>query len=111
MKAVAECLGKQHLSETSEEEMLSHLQEIREKTGDRAILRAIHFFEENKRVENDVKALEGGRFNEFLKGITASGNSSWKYLQNCYTNHEHEDASGERPRAHGHPLSSHDRWR
>ncbi|MCI1722429.1 MAG: galactokinase [Lachnospiraceae bacterium] len=91
MKAVAECLGKQHLSETSEEEMLSHLQEIREKTGDRAILRAIHFFEENKRVENDVKALEGGRFNEFLKGITASGNSSWKYLQNCYTNHDYQE--------------------
>ena len=91
MKAVAGCLGKSHLSETSEDEVLAHLQEIREKTGDRAIMRALHFFEENKRVENDVKALEGGHFGDFLAGITDSGNSSWKYLQNCYTNHDYQE--------------------
>ena len=49
-------------------------------------MRALHFFEENKRVEAEVKALKEGRFQDFLKNITASGNSSWKWLQNCYTN-------------------------
>jgi galactokinase len=91
MKAVAGCLGKETLSETSEEEVLAHIQEIREKVGDRPVLRAIHFFEENKRVEADVAALEEGRFGDFLAGITASGNSSWKYLQNCYTNHDYNE--------------------
>ena len=50
------------------------------------MLRALHFFEENKRVEAEVAALKDGRFNDFLENITASGNSSWKWLQNCFTN-------------------------
>ena len=54
------------------------------------MLRALHFFEENKRVEIMVKALKEGRFDVFLENITASGNSSWKWLQNCYTNSNYQ---------------------
>ncbi len=57
---------------------------MREKAGDRPLLRALHFFEENKRVEAQVEALKENRFEDFLKTITESGNSSWKWLQNCY---------------------------
>ena len=54
-------------------------------------MRAFHFFEENKRVEAEVAALKEGRFEDFLAGITASGNSSWKWLQNCYTNSNYQE--------------------
>ena len=54
-------------------------------------MRALHFFEENKRVEAEVAALKEGRFQDFLDGITASGNSSWKWLQNCYTNGAYQE--------------------
>lgn len=85
MKKVAEYFGKQYCSEISEEDVISHLKEVREYAGDRSVLRALHFFEENKRVEAMVKALKENDFGLFLKNITASGNSSWKWLQNCYT--------------------------
>nr|MCR4716080.1 hypothetical protein [Lachnospiraceae bacterium] len=63
--------------------------------NDRAFLRAIHFYEENKRVKDEVKALEGGDIDAFLKTVNASGNSSYKYLQNVYTNHDvtHQNVS------------------
>ena len=66
--------------------MIEHLPEVRKFAGDRAVLRALHFFEENKRVEAEVAALKEGHFETFLENITASGNSSWKWLQNCFTN-------------------------
>ena len=87
MKKVAEYFKKDVLQEITEEEVISHIQEIREYAGDRSVLRALHFFEENKRVEAMVKALKENNFSEFLENITASGNSSWKWLQNCYTTH------------------------
>ena len=64
---------------------------MRKFAGDRAVLRALHFFEENKRVEAEVAALKDGRFNDFLENITASGNSSWKWLQNCFTTSNSEE--------------------
>ena len=54
-------------------------------------MRALHFFEENERVEAEVAALKEGRFQDFLDGITASGNSSWKWLQNCFTNAAYQE--------------------
>lgn len=84
MKAVAALFGKETLSEVTEEEVLSDACRIRRDAGDRALLRALHFFEENRRVEEEVAALKEGRFDDFLKKITESGNSSWKWLQNCY---------------------------
>ena len=65
--------------------MIEHLAQVREYAGDRAVMRALHFFEENKRVDAQVTALKENRFQDFLAQITASGNSSWKWLQNCYT--------------------------
>lgn len=86
MKQVAKFFGKEVCAEITEEEVLERIGEVRAFAGDRSVLRALHFFEENKRVEKEVQALKEGRFEDFLKNITASGNSSWKWLQNCYTN-------------------------
>lgn len=86
MKKVAEYFNKKTLSEVDEREFYNNLPKLREYAGDRAVLRSIHFFDENKRVENEVKALINNDFDTFLKNITDSGNSSWKYLQNVYTN-------------------------
>ena len=83
---MAEYFGKDVLAEVKEEDVLEHIQEIRKYAGDRSVLRALHFFEENKRVDTMVKALKENQFDVFLENITASGNSSWKWLQNCYTN-------------------------
>lgn len=86
MKKVAQFFGKEVLSQVTQEQVIEKLGEVRSFAGDRSVLRALHFFEENKRVEKEVKALKEGDFEEFLKNITASGNSSWKWLQNCFTN-------------------------
>ena len=86
MKKVAEFFGKSTLSEVNEDEFYNNLSKIRAFAGDRAVLRSIHFFDENKRVDNEIKALKSNDFDSFLKNITDSGNSSWKYLQNVYTN-------------------------
>ncbi|MBC5709916.1 galactokinase [Hungatella hominis] len=91
MKKVAEFFGKEVCAEITEEEVIGHLAEVREYAGDRSVLRALHFFEENKRVEAEVKALKEGRFSDFLSNITASGNSSWKWLQNCFTNSAYQE--------------------
>lgn len=86
MKEVARYFGKEVLAQVTEEEVIGKIQEIRAVAGDRSVLRALHFFQENKRVEAEVLALKENRFGDFLKSITASGNSSWKWLQNCFTN-------------------------
>ena len=91
MKKVAEFFGKEVCAEITEAEVIGHLAEVREYAGDRSVLRALHFFEENKRVEAEVKALKEGRFSDFLNNITASGNSSWKWLQNCFTNSAYQE--------------------
>ena len=85
MKKVARFFRKEVLAQVSEEQVIEHLEKVRAYAGDRSVLRALHFFEENKRVEEEVKALKEGRFEDFLRNITASGNSSWKWLQNCFT--------------------------
>ncbi len=91
MKKVAEYFGKEYCSEITEEEVIADLQKVRAFAGDRSVLRALHFFEENKRVEIMVSALKEGQFDVFLENITASGNSSWKWLQNCYTNSNYQE--------------------
>ncbi|MDD6571875.1 MAG: galactokinase family protein [Thermoflexaceae bacterium] len=85
MKAVAACFGKEVLREVDEKDFYANIADIRKKTNDRAVLRAIHFFEEEKRVEKIVEHLNEGDFETFLQLITQSGNSSFKYLQNVYT--------------------------
>ena len=85
MKAVAKSLGGSVLREFSREELLKKLPEVRSSVTDRAILRALHFYDDDLRVVDQVEALEAGRFDDFLNMVTASGNSSWTLLQNCYS--------------------------
>ena len=81
-KAVAACLGKELLSQVPEEEFFAALPMLREKCGDRAVLRAIHFYQENRRVPQAVEALRKGDFDRFLQILRESGHSSYMYLQN-----------------------------
>ena len=60
----------------------------RQESGDRAVLRAIHFFAEDERVVKEVNALRAGDWNRFLKLVKESGDSSYKYLQNVYVSHD-----------------------
>lgn len=85
MKAVAAFLGREVLSGVCEEELLENAAAIREALGDRHLLRAFHFVSENKRVDRQVKALDSGDVDEFLKNVIDSGLSSYRYLQNVYT--------------------------
>lgn len=91
MKKVAEFFGKEVCAEITEQEVIDNLEKVRAFAGDRSVLRALHFFEENKRVDAEVAALKEGRFQDFLENITASGNSSWKWLQNCFTNTSYQE--------------------
>ncbi|MCM1090125.1 MAG: galactokinase [Butyrivibrio sp.] len=88
MKAVAELLGKSVLVELTEDMVMDNITKLRQTLGDRAVLRALHFYEENKRVETEVSALKKGNIDLFLNTVKASGASSFQYLQNVYTNHD-----------------------
>jgi galactokinase len=84
MKAVAAELGAKVLREVSLEQVLQIIPKIREKVGDRAILRAIHFQGDNQRVVDQVNALEKNDFKAFLNMVIASGYSSYMYNQNIF---------------------------
>jgi galactokinase len=91
MKSVAAELGATVLREVTLEQILEKIPEIRKKTGDRAILRALHFQGDNQRVVDQVAALEKGDFVAFLKMVVESGYSSYMYNQNIYdVVHKHE---------------------
>lgn len=85
MKAVAGMFGKEVLVEVPEEEVIAAIPKIREAHGDRAVLRALHFHEENRRVTAEVNALKTTDIDAFLRVVRASGASSFQYLQNVYT--------------------------
>ena len=85
MKAVAAHFGKKVLRELDAETVKKEIPALREKFGDRAILRSLHFFNENERVTNQTEALKSGDLDAFLEGVKASGRSSFCYLQNVYT--------------------------
>ena len=82
MKQVAAVFGKSVLREVDESEFYGRIAEVRQTCGDRAVLRAIHFFEENRRVRLQVRALQNDNFTAFLHYVTESGRSSQLYLQN-----------------------------
>lgn len=86
MKRVAAFFGKDVLRAVSEEDIIKNLPKLRIETGDRSVLRALHFINENKRVGQEVEALKREDISTFLKLVEASGNSSFKYLQNVYSN-------------------------
>lgn len=85
MKQVASYFGKEVLSEVSEEEFFAQISGLRQKMGDRPMLRAIHFFEENERVLKEAAALKSGNFEEFKQLVIESGRSSYMYLQNVFS--------------------------
>lgn len=85
MKAVAKEFGREVLRGLTVKELLARAGELREKVGDRAILRAFHFIRENERVMGQAEALKRGDIGSFLRGVRASGESSFMYLQNVYT--------------------------
>ena len=84
MKSVAAFFGKEYLREISADELYSSIGSLR-KLGDRAVLRAIHFFGENERVLKQAAALEHGSMREFLELVIESGRSSLAYLQNVFS--------------------------
>ncbi len=84
MKAVAQALGKEVLRELDESAVLENLTALRESLGDRAVLRALHFFGENRRVAAGKAALATGDLAGLLENVQASGHSSFCYLQNVY---------------------------
>lgn len=84
MKAVAASLGVDFLRETTMDAVLANIATLRKAHGDRAVLRALHFLRENERVDAMVKALKAGDFDAFKSIILASGDSSYKYLQNVF---------------------------
>ena len=96
MKAVAAHFGKAVLREVTAEQVIAAIPALREKLGDRAILRALHFLSENDRVASQKAALQtaiaaidtatrDGAVDDYFKGVLASGRSSFCYLQNVYT--------------------------
>jgi galactokinase len=82
MRAVAAYFGKEVLSQVEETAFLAAMPQLRQTCGDRAVLRALHFYKENARVWQQVEALEQGDFGRFLSLVKESGRSSYMYLQN-----------------------------
>lgn len=84
-RKAANFFGKDFLREVDADEFYGKLAEVRAKAGDRAVLRAMHFFAENERAIDEKIALKEGRFDDFLSLVRKSGNSSFKFLQNVYS--------------------------
>ena len=92
MKEVAHYFGKEVLREVDETEFYSKIAELRTALkNDRAILRAIHFFNENRRVNTIVERLNNDDFEGFKTLIQESGNSSYKFLQNVYADFDYKN--------------------
>ena len=85
MNQVAQALGREHLREVPRETFFKEFPKLWKETSGRAVLRAIHFYEEEERVLRGVKSLEESDYPGFLSVIKASGDSSAKYLQNIYS--------------------------
>ena len=95
VKRVSTFFGKEVLRDIPEADFFAALPELRHRVPDRAILRAIHFYQENKRVQRQAQALREGDFDTFLGLVSESGRSSWMYLQNITPTGatEHQDVA------------------
>ncbi len=91
MRKVAQVLGGRVLRDIDRGSLMKNIKLVREAAGDRAVLRAIHFFDDDERVEREIAALEGGDFGRFLSLVRESGESSWMLLQNCYSTRTPEE--------------------
>lgn len=95
MKKICAYFGKDVLTEIPEADFYAAIPALRETCGDRAVLRAVHFYQDNARVPQQVAALKEGNFDAFLRLIRESGYSSWMYLQNVIPAgyKEHQDVA------------------
>ena len=95
MRKVAAYFGKEVLRDVDENQFRAEIGKVRKQTGDRAVLRAIHFFEENRRAVDEAAALEQGNVDEFLRIVKESGLSSFIHLQNVIISGqtEHQDVA------------------
>lgn len=84
MKKVAAFFGKEVLRDVDEKEFYEHIGEIRKQTGDRAVLRAMHFFDDDRLAAQEAQALQSGDFESFKEMIISSGRSSSQRLQNVF---------------------------
>ncbi len=84
MKQIANYFCRDYLREISKSDIMDNIAVLRKKYGDRAVLRALHFMDDNERVEKESQALKNGCFDRFLQLIKESGRSSFMYLQNVY---------------------------
>ena len=82
IKQIAAYFGKEVLTQIQVSDFYAAIPQLRERCGDRAVLRAVHFYQENDRVPQQVAALERGDFAAFLALVKESGHSSYMYLQN-----------------------------
>ena len=82
MNQVARALGAEHLGQLSEEALMERLPELRTSCGDRPLMRAIHYFREERMVAHRAQALKDKDMPKFLKATRLSGTSSAMYLQN-----------------------------
>ena len=85
MKSVAACFGKEVLRQVPEEAFYAQMGQLRGQVSDRALLRASHFYAENRRAQEMAQVLAAGDFEAFLRLSNASGQSSYMYLQNVYS--------------------------
>ncbi len=85
MRDISNALGKDFLRDVSKEDFYSNIAQLREKCGDRAVLRAIHFFDDNERAVKEKEVLKNNDFEEFLNLICESGCSSYRFLQNVFS--------------------------
>ena len=93
MKSVAEYFGKKYLREVKYDDFITSLSGLRKKVSDRSILRAIHYFNDDKRVALQADALKKGNIDYFLELVNESGLSSWTYLQNVYSVNDYANQS------------------
>lgn len=84
-RSISNHFGMDFLRDVNPDDFYENIAVLRTKYGDRAVLRALHFFNEDNRAEKEKLALKNGDFEEFLRLVNESGNSSFKYLQNVYS--------------------------
>ncbi len=86
MKSVAAFFGKEYLRDVNKKDLLNNLPKVRSAVkNDRAVLRALHFFNENETAVSEAEALRRNDFCAFLSLVRSSGQSSYMYLQNIYS--------------------------
>ena len=95
MESIAKMFSKEKLSEIAKNEFTAHFSALRLTCGDRAVLRAMHYFAENERVLQQIDALKNHDFEMFLHLVRSSGCSSFQYLQNVsdYRHPEQQERS------------------